>query len=61
MKPKLNYYSISVFLLITLVVSTPFSLAFDYEGKEFSQATQDYDFNFRKYNPEFTIFMRVDR
>ncbi|MBR9703782.1 hypothetical protein GOV12_00080 [Candidatus Pacearchaeota archaeon] len=33
---------------------------FDYEGKEFSSITEDYDFNFRKYNPELMIFTQPD-
>ncbi len=33
---------------------------FDYEGKEFSSFTEDYDFHFRKYNPELGIFTQPD-
>ena len=31
-----------------------------YEGKEYSQFTEDYDFNFRKYNPEIGVFTQPD-
>lgn len=33
---------------------------FYYEGKEFSQTTDDYDFHFRKYDPELMIFTQPD-
>ncbi|MBS3075407.1 hypothetical protein J4429_03015 [Candidatus Pacearchaeota archaeon] len=33
---------------------------FDYEGKEFSSVTEDYDYNFRKYNPEVGLFTQPD-
>jgi RHS repeat-associated protein len=33
---------------------------YQYEGKEFSEYTQDYDFNFRKYDPELGIFTQPD-
>ncbi len=33
---------------------------FDYEGKEYSPITGDYDFNFRKYCSEFHIFCQPD-
>src|SRR3989344_1715226 len=33
---------------------------FYYEGKDFSQTTGEYDFNFRKYNPELLIFTKPD-
>ncbi|MEK6953028.1 MAG: RHS repeat-associated core domain-containing protein [Nanoarchaeota archaeon] len=33
---------------------------YNYEGKEFSSVTEDYDYNFRKYNPEFGIFTQPD-
>src|SRR3989344_4436976 len=33
---------------------------YQYEGKEFSSNTKDYDFNFRKYNPELGIFTQPD-
>jgi RHS repeat-associated protein len=33
---------------------------YDYEGKEFSSVTGDYDFNFRKYDPELGIFTQPD-
>src|SRR3989344_5603515 len=33
---------------------------YQYEGKEFSSQTGDYDFNFRKYNPELGIFTQPD-
>ena len=34
---------------------------FDYEGKEFSYYTDDYDFNFRKYNPEIGVFTQPEQ
>ncbi|MBS3075409.1 hypothetical protein J4429_03025 [Candidatus Pacearchaeota archaeon] len=34
---------------------------FDYEGKEFSSVTEDYDYNFRKYNPEVGLFTQPER
>lgn len=33
---------------------------FDYEGKEYSSIVGDYDFNFRKYNPDIKIFSQPD-
>jgi RHS repeat-associated protein len=33
---------------------------YQYEGKEFSFVTGDYDFNFRKYDPELGIFTQPD-
>lgn len=33
---------------------------YDYEGKEFDSFTEDYDFNFRKYNSGFGIFTQPD-
>jgi len=33
---------------------------FDYEGREFSELTGDYDFRFRKYNPELGVFTQPD-
>ena len=33
---------------------------FDYEGKEFSSITEDYDFHFRKYDPKLGIFTQPD-
>lgn len=33
---------------------------YDYEGKEFSEHTNDYDYNFRKYDPELIIFTQPD-
>jgi len=33
---------------------------FYYEGKEFSHTTNDYDFHFRKYDPELMIFTQPD-
>ncbi len=34
---------------------------YQYEGKEFSSATQDYDFHFRKYDPEIGIFTQPEQ
>ena len=34
---------------------------FDYEGKEFSSLTEDYDYNFRKYDPELGIFTQPEQ
>jgi len=34
---------------------------YQYEGKEFSEVTEDYDFNFRKYNPELGIFTQPEQ
>jgi len=34
---------------------------YQYEGKEFSSATEDYDFHFRKYNPEMGIFTQPEQ
>jgi RHS repeat-associated protein len=33
---------------------------YDYEGREFSALTGDYDFRFRKYDPELKIFTQPD-
>lgn len=33
---------------------------FSYEAKEYDSLTQDYDFHFRKYNPNLRIFMQPD-
>ena len=33
---------------------------FTYEGREFSELTGDYDFRFRKYNPEIGVFTQPD-
>lgn len=33
---------------------------YDYEGKEFSELTEDYDYNFRKYDPKIGIFTQPD-
>ena len=33
---------------------------YDYEGREFSSLTQDYDFRFRKYDPELKLFTQPD-
>lgn len=33
---------------------------FDYEGREYSDITGDYDFRFRKYDPELGIFTQPD-
>ena len=33
---------------------------YSYEGKEFSITTNDYDYKFRKYNPEWGIFTQPD-
>jgi RHS repeat-associated protein len=34
---------------------------YQYEGKEFSQATGDYDFHFRKYSPQLGIFTQPEQ
>ncbi len=36
------------------------SRRYDYEGKEFSDSTRDYDFHFRKYDPGLKIFTQPD-
>ena len=33
---------------------------FSYEAKEYDSLVQDYDFHFRKYNPNLRIFMQPD-
>ncbi len=33
---------------------------FDYEGKEYDSVVGDYDFNFRKYKPEWGLFTQPD-
>jgi len=33
---------------------------YDYEGREFTELTGDYDFRFRKYDPELKIFTQPD-
>ncbi|MCX6750353.1 MAG: hypothetical protein NTZ83_02765, partial [Candidatus Pacearchaeota archaeon] len=33
---------------------------YSYEGKEFSSATEDFDFHFRKYDPSLMIFTQPD-
>src|SRR3989344_701446 len=33
---------------------------FDYEGKEFDSLVGDYDFHFRKYNPQWGLFLQPD-
>lgn len=33
---------------------------YDYEGKEYSSKTEDYDFHFRKYDPELLMFTQPD-
>ncbi|HLC65661.1 MAG TPA: RHS repeat-associated core domain-containing protein [Candidatus Nanoarchaeia archaeon] len=42
------------------IISGGATSRFDYEGKEFSSATEEYDFHFRKYSPDLLIFTQPD-
>src|SRR3989344_2305953 len=42
------------------IISGGISSRYDGEGKEFDSATQDYDFHFRKYNPNWGRFTKPD-